>query len=80
MVEVEFPSGTVTFLFTDVDRSTELIKRLQEHYGAVLAQHRDLLRASFAEHGGIEVDTQAMPSSSRSAMRARRSTLQSRLS
>lgn len=55
---VEFPRGTVTFLFTDVDRSTELVKRLQEQYGAVLAQHRDLLRASFAEHGGIEVDTQ----------------------
>jgi class 3 adenylate cyclase len=55
---VEFPGGTVTFLFTDVDRSTELVKRLQEQYGVVLAQHRDLLRASFAEHGGIEVDTQ----------------------
>jgi class 3 adenylate cyclase len=55
---VEFPRGTVTFLFTDVDRSTELVKRLQEQYGAALAQHRDVLRASFAEHGGIEVDTQ----------------------
>ena len=44
---VEFPGGTVTFLFTDVDRSTELVKKLQEQYGAVLAQHRDLLRATF---------------------------------
>ncbi|MBA3366166.1 MAG: hypothetical protein H0U03_10350 [Actinobacteria bacterium] len=52
------PGGTVTFLFTDVDGSTELVKRLQERYGAVLATHRGLLRAAFAEHGGTEVDTQ----------------------
>ena len=55
---VEFPRGTVTLLFTDVCRSTELVKRLQEQYAAVLAQHRDLLRASFVEHGGVEIDTQ----------------------
>jgi class 3 adenylate cyclase len=54
----KLPSGTVTLLFTDVDRSTELVKRLQDRYGAVLATHRDVLRAAFAEHGGIEVDTQ----------------------
>ena len=55
---VELPSGTVTLLFTDIYRSTELVKRLQEQYGAMLAQQRDLLRAAFSEHGGIEVDTQ----------------------
>jgi class 3 adenylate cyclase len=54
----ELPSGTVTFLFTDLDRSTELVKRLQDRYSAVLAKHRDLLRAAFAAHGGVEVDTQ----------------------
>ena len=54
----DLPDGTVTFLFTDVDRSTELVKRLQERYGPVLAEHRALLRAAFAEHGGAEVDTQ----------------------
>jgi class 3 adenylate cyclase len=54
----KLPSGTVTLLFTDVDRSTELVKKLQERYGAVLAKHRDLLRAEFANHGGTEVDTQ----------------------
>ena len=52
------PDGIVTFLFTDVDRSTELVKRLQERYGRVLAEHRALLRAAFAEHGGAEIDTQ----------------------
>jgi len=54
----ELPEGTLTFLFTDVDRSTELVKRLRERYGPVLAKHRVLLRAAFAEHGGTEVDTQ----------------------
>ena len=55
---IELPSGTVTLLFTDVAQSTELVKRLQEHYGDALAAHRALVRAAFADHGGIEVDTQ----------------------
>ena len=55
---VELPSGTVTLLFTDVAGSTELVKRLQAGYGAMLARHRDLLRAAFAEHAGAEIDTQ----------------------
>lgn len=55
---IELPSGTVTLLFTDVAQSTELVKRLQEHYGDVLAAHRALLRTAFSEHGGAEVDTQ----------------------
>jgi class 3 adenylate cyclase len=54
----ESPGGAVTFLFTDVDGSTELVKRLGERYGAVLATHRALLRVAFVEHGGTEVDTQ----------------------
>jgi len=52
------PTGTVTLLFTDVDASTELVKGLGERYGAVLAEHRALLRKAFADHGGVEVDTQ----------------------
>jgi class 3 adenylate cyclase len=52
------PEGTLTLLFTDVDHSTDLVKRLQERYGEALYRHRELLRASFAEHGGAEVDTQ----------------------
>ena len=42
-------SGTVTFLFTDVDGSTEPVKRLGERYGAVLAEHRALLRAGLTQ-------------------------------
>ncbi len=54
----ELPTGTVTLLFSDVDRSTELVKRLGERYGEVLTQHRGLLRQAFEEHRGIEIDTQ----------------------
>jgi class 3 adenylate cyclase len=54
----DLPAGTLTLLFSDVDGSTGLVKRLQERYGAALEQHRRLLRAAFAEHGGTEVDTQ----------------------
>jgi len=52
------PSGAVTFLFTDIEGSTRLVKELRDRYPAVLADHRDLLRAAFAAHGGYEVDTQ----------------------
>jgi class 3 adenylate cyclase len=52
------PQGTVTLLFTDVDRSTELVKKLQEQYSESLVAHRELLRAAFAEHDGAEIDTQ----------------------
>jgi YVTN family beta-propeller protein len=54
----EIPTGAVTFLFTDIEGSTRLVKQLRGHYGAVLADHQRLLRAAFAAHGGYEVDTQ----------------------
>jgi class 3 adenylate cyclase len=54
----ELPSGTVTFLFTDVEGSTRLLGQLRERYGVVLADHRRLLRAAFAEHEGQEIDVQ----------------------
>ena len=40
----ERPRGTVTFLFTDVEGSTRLLKQLRESYGAALAEHARLLR------------------------------------
>jgi len=52
----ELPTGTVTLLFTDVDASSELVKRLGDRYGAVLAAHRDLLRQAFAAGDGVEVE------------------------
>ena len=55
---VEPPTGAVTFLFTDIEGSTRLVKQLRERYGAVLADHQRLLREAFDAHRGYEVDTQ----------------------
>ena len=53
------PTGTVTFLFTDVEGSTEVLARLgSAEYAELLAEHRRLLREAFADAGGVEVDTQ----------------------
>ena len=54
----ELPSGTVTFLFTDIEGSTRLVKQLGEHYGDVLVRISAILRGAFAEFGGQEIDTQ----------------------
>jgi class 3 adenylate cyclase/CheY-like chemotaxis protein len=54
----DLPAGTVTFLFTDIEGSTRLLKALGESYGAVLADHQRLLREAFASASGREVDTQ----------------------
>ena len=54
----ELPRGTVTFLFTDIEGSTQLLKRVGSGYAEVLAEHQRILRAAFAAHHGREVDTQ----------------------
>src|SRR5215472_10376776 len=52
------PSGAVTFLFSDIEGSTRLVKALRERYPQVLAGHRRLVRAAIAGQAGHEVDTQ----------------------
>jgi predicted ATPase len=53
------PTGTVTFLFTDVESSTKLLHELGAHpYAQTLQKHRRVLRDAFQRHGGVEVDTQ----------------------
>lgn len=54
----ELPSGTVTFLFTDIEGSTRLLHELGDAYADALAEHRRILREAFERHGGVEVDTQ----------------------
>jgi class 3 adenylate cyclase/DNA-binding CsgD family transcriptional regulator len=55
----DLPEGTVTFLFSDIEGSTRLLKQLgRERYGEILHRHNEVLRAGFAEHGGIEIDRQ----------------------
>jgi class 3 adenylate cyclase len=54
----DVPSGTVTFLFTDIEGSTRLLARLRDRYAEVLAEHQRVLRAAFDEHAGREVHTE----------------------
>ena len=52
-------SGTVTFLFTDVEGSTKLLHKLGVAACAeATTEHREILRRVFSAHGGVEVDTQ----------------------
>jgi predicted ATPase len=58
-VRDDLPTGTVTFLFTDVEGSTRLLHDLgAEGYAEALAEHRRLIREACASEGGVEVDTQ----------------------
>ncbi|MGH2396487.1 MAG: adenylate/guanylate cyclase domain-containing protein [bacterium] len=53
------PTGTVTFLFTDIEGSTELLQLLgDDRYAQVLEEHRRLLRARFQASSGHEIETQ----------------------
>jgi len=53
------PTGSVTFLFTDIEGSTSLLQHLgDERYAGVLDEHRCILRAAFGTAGGYEVETQ----------------------
>jgi class 3 adenylate cyclase len=52
------PSGTVTFVFSDIEGSTTLLKALGDRYGDVLSGHRSLMRECFTTRGGVEIDTQ----------------------
>jgi predicted ATPase/class 3 adenylate cyclase len=52
------PTGTVTFLFTDIEGSTRLLEEHGGAYAELLEAHRRVLRDAVARHGGVEVDTQ----------------------
>ncbi len=54
----ELPTGTVTFLFTDIEGSTRLLEELGARYVEALAEHRRIVREACARQGGVEVDTQ----------------------
>jgi class 3 adenylate cyclase len=53
------PTGVVTFLFTDIEDSTGLVRRLGDRYDRFLADVRRLLRAAIREREGREVETRA---------------------
>ncbi len=52
------PTGTVTFLFSDIEGSTRLLQQLGDGYPTVLQQQREVLRRAFSEHGGVEHGTE----------------------
>jgi predicted ATPase/class 3 adenylate cyclase len=54
----ELPSGTVTFLFTDIEGSTRLLQELGDRYAVVRDQHAAIVRAAIAQCDGVEVSTQ----------------------
>jgi predicted ATPase/class 3 adenylate cyclase len=54
---IELPTGTVTFLFTDVEGSTRLLQTLGDGYAAVHDEHAAIIRRAVAEGGGVEVST-----------------------
>jgi predicted ATPase len=55
----DLPSGTVTFLFTDVEGSTRLLDEVgAQRYADVLAEHCRVIRETCSRQGGVEVDTQ----------------------
>jgi WD40 repeat protein/class 3 adenylate cyclase len=51
-------AGTVTFFFTDIEGSTNLLDQLEGQYAAVLADHHRILRQAIQKWNGQEVDTQ----------------------
>jgi predicted ATPase/class 3 adenylate cyclase len=54
----DLPTGTVTFLFTDIEGSTRLLDRLGPRYPRVLETHQRLLRDAFRARGGVELTTE----------------------
>jgi predicted ATPase/class 3 adenylate cyclase len=54
----DLPSGTVTFLFSDVAGSTKLLHEHGDGYVGLLAAHRAVVRTALSRHSGVEVDTQ----------------------
>jgi predicted ATPase/class 3 adenylate cyclase len=55
----DLPTGTVTFLFTDIEGSTNLLENLGAAvYAEALGEHRRIIREAASLYGGVEVDTQ----------------------
>lgn len=54
----ELPTGTLTFLFTDIEGSTRLLREASSRYAALLERHNALIREAVDRHGGMEVRTE----------------------
>ncbi len=54
----ELPTGTVTFLFSDIEGSTRLLQTCGDRWPALLRRHHELLSGAFIEHRGVVVGTE----------------------
>ena len=52
------PTGTVTFLFTDIEGSTRLLQQLGDAYPEVLSEHHRLLRGAVESAGGVAIGSE----------------------
>lgn len=52
------PTGTVTFLFTDIEGSTQLVQRLGPGYRDVLERHAAIVAGAISGHDGVAVNTE----------------------
>ena len=58
MAPRELPTGTVTFLFTDIEGSTKLLRRLGDAYPDLLSEHHRVLRGAVQEAGGVAIGSE----------------------
>ena len=58
MPDSELPTGTVTFVFTDIESSTRLLQRVGDAYRDLLATHDQILRDAIAAGGGVAIQTE----------------------
>src|SRR5260370_36957876 len=54
----DLPQGTVTFLFSDIEGSTRLLRELGDGYASVLTEHREIIRGAVTRAGGVELRTE----------------------
>jgi predicted ATPase/class 3 adenylate cyclase len=54
----ELPTGTVTFLFTDIEGSTRLLQELGDEYGPLQDAHAAIMRSAIGAGGGVEIRTE----------------------
>ena len=58
MADRELPTGTVTFLFTDIEGSTKLLRQLGDAYPDLLSEHHRVLRGAVEEVGGVAIGSE----------------------
>ena len=57
-MRTDLPTGTLTFLFTDIEGSTKLAAALADRWTGILERHQSILRDAFTSRGGVEVATE----------------------